>query len=479
MNQLRRQLLLKALKLSDLLIMVTAFVFATTATHFRENNILFEDFLSMRIKVQNLLLFLGLMSGWYLIFHLFNLYTSKRLAGRLSEMADIIKATLTGTLFIVVMSFIFEIEMVTPPFLVYFISSVTLFTIVIRLTLRLVLAQIRVRGRNQRNMLIAGTNQRAVNFARKIEADPELGYQIIGFVDDDWPGLPEFNKSGYPRVSDLKNLSPYIREHVVDEVAINLPMRSYYEHAAAIVTLCEEQGILVRQFSDIFKLKNGHTHLEQLEEDPLITITTGAMRGWQLLAKRMIDFIVSVVLLIVSAPVFLITAIVIELTSVGPVFFIQERVGLNKRIFRMYKFRTMTADAEQRQKELEHLNEASGPVFKIKNDPRITGIGKFLRKTSIDELPQLINIVRGEMSLVGPRPLPLRDYKGFTEDWHRRRVSVKPGVTCLWQVNGRSDTSFEKWMELDMQYIDNWSLLSDLKILIKTIPVVIWGYGAS
>jgi lipopolysaccharide/colanic/teichoic acid biosynthesis glycosyltransferase len=161
------------------------------------------------------------------------------------------------------------------------------------------------------------------------------------------------------------------------------------------------------------------------------------------------------------------------------VFFIQERVGLNKRTFRLYKFRTMVADAEERQAEIEHLNEARGPVFKIRNDPRLTPVGKFLRKTSIDELPQLFNVLKGDMSLVGPRPLPVRDYQGFDQDWQRRRFSVRPGITCLWQINGRSSIPFEKWMELDLQYIDQWSLWMDFKILAKTIPVVLKGTGAA
>jgi lipopolysaccharide/colanic/teichoic acid biosynthesis glycosyltransferase len=161
------------------------------------------------------------------------------------------------------------------------------------------------------------------------------------------------------------------------------------------------------------------------------------------------------------------------------VFFIQERVGLNKRRFRLYKFRTMVADAEERRREIEHLNEASGPVFKIRNDPRCTPVGKFLRKTSIDELPQLFNVLKGDMSLVGPRPLPVRDYQGFDQDWQRRRFSVRPGITCLWQINGRSSTPFEKWMELDMEYIDRWSLGLDFKILAKTIPAVLKGAGAA
>jgi lipopolysaccharide/colanic/teichoic acid biosynthesis glycosyltransferase len=169
----------------------------------------------------------------------------------------------------------------------------------------------------------------------------------------------------------------------------------------------------------------------------------------------------------------------ILLTSPGPVLFTQKRVGLHKRDFLVYKFRTMVVGAEKRQKEIEHLNEVSGPVFKIKNDPRITTVGKFLRKTSIDELPQLINVLKGDMSLVGPRPLPIRDYAGFSEDWQRRRFSVRPGITCLWQVSGRSQISFDKWMELDLQYIDKWSLWLDLQILLRTIPAVLKGEGAA
>src|SRR3990170_8801609 len=191
------------------------------------------------------------------------------------------------------------------------------------------------------------------------------------------------------------------------------------------------------------------------------------------------DIVLSLGLIIALTPVFLIVALLIKLTSPGTVFFVQKRLGLNKRMFDMYKFRTMAPDAEKKQAELEQLNEVKGAAFKIKNDPRITPMGKFLRKTSIDELPQLFNVLKGYMSLVGPRPLPVRDYEGFDQDWHRRRFSVRPGITCLWQVNGRSDISFDKWMELDMEYIDGWSLGLDLKILLKTIPAVFSRSGAT
>jgi len=170
--------------------------------------------------------------------------------------------------------------------------------------------------------------------------------------------------------------------------------------------------------------------------------------------------------------------ILIKIDLRGPIFFVQERVGYNKRRFEFYKFRTMTSDAEKRQAEMEHLNEVSGPVFKIKDDPRVTKIGKILRKTSMDELPQLFNVLKGDMSFVGPRPLPIRDYKRFEKNWQKRRLSVRPGLTCLWQIQGRNELSFEKWIELDMEYIDHWSLLLDLKILVKTIPAVVRGTGA-
>jgi exopolysaccharide biosynthesis polyprenyl glycosylphosphotransferase len=192
-----------------------------------------------------------------------------------------------------------------------------------------------------------------------------------------------------------------------------------------------------------------------------------------------LDIAASLVATLILAPLFLLAGLLIKLTSQGPVFFIQERVGLNKKRFHLYKFRTMVADAEGQQQEIEHLNEASGPVFKMSNDPRITRIGKLLRKTSIDELPQLFNVLKGDMSLVGPRPLPVRDYQGFRQDWQRRRFSVRPGITCLWQINGRSSIPFEKWMELDMKYIDQWSLWMDFKILVKTIPIVLKGTGAA
>jgi exopolysaccharide biosynthesis polyprenyl glycosylphosphotransferase len=278
-----------------------------------------------------------------------------------------------------------------------------------------------------------------------------------------------------PVISELESV---IAQEPVDEVFIALPRDEYASLVEAIVRLCEEQGIIVRLQTELFKLRIARWQVDELDGIPIVTIRSGPPDGWQLLAKRLIDICGSALLLLAMAPLLMIVTVLIKLDSPGSVFYKQERVGLNKRRFRVFKFRTMVDGAEKQQPILERLNEAAGPVFKIKTDPRITRLGKFLRRFSIDELPQLFNVLRGEMSLVGPRPLPVRDIERIDVQWHKRRLSVKPGVTCLWQVNGRSNVSFDHWVRMDLEYIDKWCLGLDIKILLKTIPAVLKGSGA-
>jgi exopolysaccharide biosynthesis polyprenyl glycosylphosphotransferase len=367
--------------------------------------------------------------------------------------------------------------LITPAFLIFFWAVATFNTMMSRILLRWVLRRLRLRGRNLRNVVIVGSNDRAIAYARKIESRPELGYRVKGFADFAERST-RTELDGHALVANFDNFPEFLRRNVVDEVVVALPMKSLYQQAAQIVGQCEEQGVVTRCLSDLFNVGAGRAMAEDVEEQPVTTITMGSMDGLSLLLKRLIDFLSSCVLLTLLSPPFLIVALFIKITSPGPVFFVQERIGLNKRRFMLIKFRTMVVDAERKIHELEHLNEVKGPAFKIKNDPRITRIGRFLRKASIDELPQLINVLKGDMSLVGPRPLPIRDYNGFDEDWHRRRFSVQPGITCLWQCNGRSNVSFDRWMQLDMEYIDNWSLWLDFKILAMTIPAVLRGSGA-
>jgi exopolysaccharide biosynthesis polyprenyl glycosylphosphotransferase len=230
--------------------------------------------------------------------------------------------------------------------------------------------------------------------------------------------------------------------------------------------------------SDIFGLKSTRWRIDVFGNEQYIASFTDVNGFWPSTLKRALDVSVAGVVLLLLLPLMVVAASCVRLSSPGPIFFLQERIGLNKRRFRIFKFRTMTANAEGQMAALDQHNEATGPVFKMKDDPRITRIGKVLRKTSIDELPQLLNVLIGDMSLVGPRPLPVRDYEGFNCDWQRRRFSVKPGITCLWQINGRSSISFDQWMLLDLKYLDEWSLWLDVKILAKTVPAVLRGAGA-
>jgi exopolysaccharide biosynthesis polyprenyl glycosylphosphotransferase len=276
----------------------------------------------------------------------------------------------------------------------------------------------------------------------------------------------------------LDQLSTVIADEPVDEVLIALPIHKYGPLVDTIVRHCEEQGIIVRVRTEMFNTGVARSYTDELEGVPVVTIQSGPQDSWQLIAKRLIDILGSAGLLLLLAPIFAIVTVLIRLDSAGPILFAQERVGLNKRRFRMLKFRTMLDGADQQQLVLEHLNEAEGPVFKIRNDPRITRVGRILRRFSIDELPQLFNVLKGDMSLVGPRPLPVRDVNRINVQWHKRRFSIKPGITCLWQVNGRSNIGFNDWVRMDLDYIDKWSLGLDLKILMKTIPVVLRGPGA-
>ena len=478
MIPIRRKLTLKALKLFDLLVMVSAFALATIVTSKHTSQISLSDFLSMRIKVQNLIILIGFLVVWQILFSFFGMYRSRRLSNRKREVLDIFKATSIGTSVLWMTSVLFRIEMITPSFLGVFWSVSTIVIVLSRLSLRFLLSHVRRKGRNLRFLLIVGTNLRAIEVAKRIEAKPELGYRIIGFVDGECIQKRAFQENGYELVAGLKDFPAFLGNHVVDEVMIGLPLASQYYWASRVAAWCEEQGIIVRYLSDIFNLKQDRQEIDNIDQELMSSPYTTPIQGWQTTVKRLLDVVLSLALVLSFSPLFVVIGFLIKITSPGPVFFIQERLGFNKRRIRLIKFRTMVKDSEAKQSELENLNEVSGPVFKIKSDPRITPLGRFLRKTSIDELPQFINVLKGDMSLVGPRPLPVRDYEGFEQDSHRRRFSVRPGITCLWQVNGRSSISFEKWMELDMQYIDQWSLWLDFKILAKTFPAVLIGGGA-
>lgn len=469
----------------DLIGMILSFLIAASVVMSEVDGVPFTKFLSIRISILNFIIFMGFTLLWYVVLDLSGAYYVRRSIKNKKEVINIIKITSFSSFLLLLIGVICKISLVTPLFIVVFWLMTTTIAILSRMVARLVSRKSWVSGLNLHNAVIVGTNKRAVGFARNLEQSPELGYRVMGFVDQEWHGSKQFQQSGYPLLTDFKNFPTFLRTHEVDEVIIDLPLNSFYQETSYIVGLCVQQGIIVRFLSDslylLFDMKLARAELEEIQEYVILSVYTGAMGGWPILAKRAFDFLASLVLIILLSPLFLLVAFLIKLTSPGgPVLFIQERIGLRKRKIKVIKFRTMVPGAEQRVTALERYNEASGPVFKIKNDPRVTLLGRFLRKTSIDELPQLFNVLAGDMSLVGPRPLPLRDYAGFSQDWHRRRFSVKPGITCLWQVYGRASLSlpFEKWMQMDMDYIDHWSLWLDCKILAQTLPAVIHGRGA-
>lgn len=474
-----KRLLLAILKLSDLALSTLSFGAATMAVAFRPASISLTQFLSVKVKLWNCIAFVAMVLCWHIIFVLCDLYDSRHPRQKRTEAIAVMRATMLATVTILLFAKMFTLRMITSSFAVVFCLCCFALLTGTRWAARAMLALLRKHDQNVRYVLILGTNSRAIEFARTIESRPELGYKIIGFIDDDWPGTVEFLMTRYPLRCNFDGLSNYLRHNVVDEVASFLPLRSFHEHLCRLATLFEQHGITMRFDCDIFNLKIARSRADVFEGTAQITAQSGGAEGSAILFKRAIDIVIASSLLILLAPLFAIVAISILVTSPGPVFFSQKRVGLNKRQFLMYKFRTMVPNAEKLQEKLLHLNEQTGPVFKIRNDPRVTRLGKFLRKTSIDELPQLLNVLRGDMSLVGPRAMSVRDYRFFSEDWQRRRFSVRPGITCLWQVNGRSSLPFERWMELDMQYIDRWSLWLDLKILAQTIPAVLRGTGAA
>lgn len=334
---------------------------------------------------------------------------------------------------------------------------------------------LRHRGRNLRIALVVGSGPRAARIVRDLDQHPEYGYFVQGFVDDRIHH-PMKNLQHLGRIDELPRVLHQTR---IDEVFVALPVRSHYDQILRTIELCEEQGIAVHLPGNLFQLEIAHAQSSTLASTPLISIvSSGKMDGLPYLLKRVFDRVAAALLILLLAPLMLAVALAIRVTMGSPVLFRQPRVGYRRRIFTCWKFRTMVNDAESKMRELEALNEADGPVFKIKNDPRVTPLGAFLRRTSIDELPQLFNVVLGEMSLVGPRPLPLRDVSRFDRASLNRRFSVWPGITCTWQVSGRSDSSFDEWIELDLEYLDTWSFSKDIEILVRTIGAVFKGKGA-
>ena len=318
-------------------------------------------------------------------------------------------------------------------------------------------------GQYKRRFILVGTETETERMCRELE----------GRKDETVAVIAQFNLA-----SPIPQLVQMLHDHAAYGVILSAK-HTYFEQIENIIRVCELEGVEVWLLADFFTTQISRTSFDELLGRPLLVFRTAPEASWAGLVKQLMDFFGSLVLLVLAAIPMLVIALLIKLFSPGPVFFRQQRSGLNGAPFTLYKFRTMVTNAEQFKHELEAMNEMRGPVFKVTNDPRVTPLGKILRRYSLDELPQLFNVLRNEMSLVGPRPLPVDEVRRFNDLAHRRRLSVKPGITCLWQIQGRNQISdFQDWVRLDLEYIDNWSLWLDIKILLRTIPAVFIATGA-
>jgi exopolysaccharide biosynthesis polyprenyl glycosylphosphotransferase len=412
---------------------------------------------------------------WTLLLVTREAYTSRRTVALAAEVWQVVQVVGAGTLTLAAAGWLLRLDFVSRPFLVLFALINLFFLVAEKLALRLLARRVRRSGANYRSLLIVGINPRAEEVARIIGEHPHWGLRMLGFVAPNGDHGSEVN--GLPVLGTADELPRILQQEVVDEVIFVLSRRQLEEFEESFL-LCSELGIRARVALYFPHLK-ARVLLEELEGIPLLTFTTTPGAPFPLFVKRLGDITASLAGMLLTAPLLPLIAAAIKLGSPGPVLYSQQRCGLNGRRFTLLKFRTMVEGADRRLDEVAHLNEVEGPAFKARRDPRVTAVGWVLRRLSLDELPQLLNVLKGDMSLVGPRP-PLPDEVEHYERWQRRRLSMKPGITGLWQVSGRAGLDdFNRWIALDLAYIDQWSLWLDLKILLKTVPAVLSTRGAA
>jgi exopolysaccharide biosynthesis polyprenyl glycosylphosphotransferase len=468
----RARLVSSLLYFFDLSILILSFYLSFVI----RNNFLGESYGSLAPLTQQLWLLIFILPAWSLLFHFSHLYGSQRTHTLLHEIKLFLSTSAVGTFLLGFFVFASKAHATSRLFIITF-GFVSFFLLSFsRFFIRELARIIRRRGYNYRSIMVVGTGKRAREIAKNIEKNRHWGLKFIGFVSD-IPTARFLKVMGHPVLGLVNDLPNIIDHHVIDEVVFAVS-RKRLETLEESFLICEEAGINARVAVNFFPHMIAKVHLEDLHGIPLLTFSTVPFNEFLLFIKRTLDILLSGVIVLSLAPLFIIIGLLIKISSHGPVFFKQVRVGRNGRHFTLYKFRSMALGAEDKRKELEALNEMNGPVFKIKNDPRVTSIGRWLRKMSLDEIPQFWNVFIGEMSLVGPRP-PLPEEVTQYKRWQKRKLSMKPGITCLWQVSGRNNnTNFDDWMKLDLKYIDNWSLKLDMQIFLKTIPIVLWGKGA-
>jgi exopolysaccharide biosynthesis polyprenyl glycosylphosphotransferase len=463
----------RSLILGDVCILLIAFFGA----YFFDQYVLNHNHLNPLFPLQYYLWAAPLVAGsWTIILRLLGMYESFRLKTVFQILFTIVQSAFYSFIVFSAVDYIFHIQNVSRVFMATFFTLGIVFLIIKKIVLFLVCQRLRAKGFNFRNILIVGTGSRAQNFIKHLNYTRELGLKIVGLVDEDH-GRTGYTVEGHQVLGNLGDIPSILRDRVIDYVFFIVPRNSLAKIEPSLIQ-CELVGVTSCVSVDLFDLKYTKGKETNFMGLPMITFQMTPYSMTALVSKRLVDVLISGLGLLFISPIYLVISTAIKLSSKGPVHFEQERVGLNGRTFKLYKFRTMDVDAEAKLKDLMAHNEMSGPAFKMENDPRITPIGKFLRKFSLDELPQLWNVFCGDMSLVGPRPPLVSEVKQY-DDWHQRRLSMRPGITCLWQVSGRNRiTNFDEWARLDLKYIDEWTLSLDFQILMRTVPAVLSASGA-
>lgn len=421
-----------------------------------------HDFLFIQLGMAATLTLSNAMSGLY-----------NRSSGHiLDEASSILGATSVGAMFTLAVVFLSQGYAYSRLLFIYAWVLSLLLLLLGRVGRQLVISLMRSRGKGLRNVLVVGGDNMGRMVMNIMASEPGRGYRAVGFLCDQSNG--DFGR--FKWLGPVSKLGEVLRQDEVDEVFITAPASSR-GRVMSITELCQRKRVPFKIVPDLYEISLSGVDMNDLGGIPLIGMRESSIQGVNLFLKRAMDLCVSAMVLVGASPVLLVVAAAIKLDSPGPVLFTQERLGRDGKPFKIYKFRSMKAEAEKEVAELVDLNEASGPLFKIRSDPRLTRVGRWLRRISLDEVPQLINVLKGEMALVGPRP-PLASEVEVYQDWHKKRLEVAPGVTGLWQVSGRSELPFDEMVMLDIYYIENWSPGLDAKILLRTLPAVLSGRGA-
>jgi exopolysaccharide biosynthesis polyprenyl glycosylphosphotransferase len=408
-------------------------------------------------------------------FRFSGVYPYRRGRALVEETYTIATATAVGVMVMITAILFFRPLLYSRLIFFYTAFLVTLLMGVGRFALQLSLDRLRTYGVGVRRVILVGAGDVGRIVMRTVAARPDLGYQLIGFLDDN-PAKGFTDIGPYRALGPVDNLSKVLEVERVDSVIICLPWQNH-RMIQRLLRTCEQSSVRAQVVPDLFQLTKNQVYVEELNGIPLISTRDVSIQGWNLLIKRASDLVFSVVGGLLSLPLCVVIAVAIKLDSPGPVFFTQTRIGRNGELFQCYKFRSMVNGAANMRQDLGELNEASGPLFKVRNDPRRTRVGRWIRRLSLDELPQIINVLRGEMSWVGPRPNLPEEVEQY-QDWHKKRLTVSPGITGMWQISGRSDLTFDEMVLLDIYYVENWNLAMDLGILLRSIPAIVRARGA-